>query len=59
VISENLEAVKKYFGDDLDASRLSNQLAVLSDAVSDVSVKNERQFLALLHLVRTATFFLK
>ena len=33
VITKNLEAVKKYFGDNLHASRLSNQLAVLSDAV--------------------------
>ena len=33
LIAENLEAVKKHFGDDLEASRLSNQLAILSDAV--------------------------
>jgi len=33
VIAENLEAVKKNFGDDLEASRLSNQLGVLSNAV--------------------------
>jgi len=36
MIAENLEAVKKYFGDDMNASRLSNQLAVLSEAISDV-----------------------
>jgi len=39
VIAENLEAAKKHFGDDLDASRLFDQLAVLSDAASGVSVK--------------------
>ena len=33
VIAENLEAVKKHFGDDLEASRSSNQLGVLSDVV--------------------------
>jgi len=33
VIAENLKAVEKHFGDDLEASRLSNQLGVLSDAV--------------------------
>jgi len=38
VIAENLEPVKKPFGDDLDASRLFDQLAVLSDAASGVSV---------------------
>ena len=39
MIAENLEAVKKHFGDDLEASRLSNQLGVLSDAVPGVRVK--------------------
>jgi len=38
-IAENLEAVKKHFVNNLDASTLSNQLAVLNDAVSGVSVK--------------------
>jgi len=39
VISETLEAVKMHFGDDLDASTLFVQLAVLSAAASGVSVK--------------------
>jgi len=39
MIAENLETVTKYFGDDMNASRLSNQLAVLSEAISDVIVK--------------------
>ena len=39
VVAENLEVVKKYLGVDVDASRLSNRLAVLSDAISDVIVK--------------------
>jgi len=39
VITENLETVKTHFGDDLDASRLFNPLAVLADEVSGVSVK--------------------
>ena len=36
MIAENLETVTKYFGDDMNASRFSNQLAVLSEAISDV-----------------------
>ena len=36
--AENLEAVKKDFGDDLDASRFSIQLTALSDVVSGVSI---------------------
>jgi len=59
VIAENLEAVKKPFGDDLDASRLFDQLAVLSDAASGVSVILKTQFLALLHIFRIATFLSK
>jgi len=39
VSAENLEPVKKHFGDDADASRFSIQLAVLSDAVLGVSEK--------------------
>jgi len=39
VISENFEAVKMYFGDDLHASRLFDQLTVLCDAATGVSVK--------------------
>jgi len=38
-ITENLEVVKKHFGDYLNASRWFNLLAVLSAAVSGVSVK--------------------
>jgi len=34
-----LEAVKMHFGDDVDASRFSIKLAVMSDAVSGVSEK--------------------
>ena len=34
-----MEAVKKHFGDDADASRFSIQFTVLSDAVSGVSGK--------------------
>jgi len=41
VSAENLEAVKKHFGDDLDAARFSIQLAVLSDAVSGVNEKRK------------------
>ena len=37
--AENLEAVKKHFCNDADASRFSIQLDVLSDAVSVVSEK--------------------
>jgi len=37
--AENLETVKKHFGNDRDALRFSVQLAVLSDAVSGVSDK--------------------
>jgi len=33
VVAKNLEAVKKHFDDDLETSRLSNRLGVLSDAV--------------------------
>jgi len=39
VSAENLEAVKKHFGDDVDASRFCIHLAVMSDAVSGVSEK--------------------
>ena len=39
VSAENLETMKKHFGDDLDALGFSIQLAVLSDAVSGVSGK--------------------
>jgi len=39
VRAENLEAVKKHFGGDMDASRFSIQLSILSDAVSGVSEK--------------------
>jgi len=39
VIAENFEAVKIYFGDDLHASRLFDQLAVLSDEAAGVRVK--------------------
>jgi len=39
VSTENLETVKKHFGDNLDAARFSVQLPVLNDEVSGVSEK--------------------
>ena len=38
VLQCNIEAIVKHFGEDLDHSRLHNQLAVLSDAVTGVNV---------------------
>jgi len=52
-----MEAVKKHFGDDLDASRFSVQLALLSDAVSGVSEKMKDEVCSTLAFTSNCNIF--
>ena len=57
LLQENIDTVMKHFGEDLDHSRLTNQLAVLSDVVTGVNVSLKDVASNILSFTSTSSLF--
>ena len=57
VLEGNIETIVRHFGEDLDQSRLKNQLAVLSDAVTGVNISLKDVATNILSFASTSSLF--